>query len=162
MTNLFNTDFEKYRHLGGYDLFDYVLDKPIESLTPDHVGMYIIRKTRTIRPFTDKDLGQRVRENDIIYAPLQIRWFNRELFRDNEYKVRLTPIGKFRYIATDRSYYNCDVSQSLSNGISLLVDDPLVAYDIAKKLNQKIFSLGDNTSFFGRLRRALRILFNKQ
>ena len=109
------------------------------KLNADHVGKFIVTQTREVEKEIMPMIGVITTSRNsskLIWAAFEIGWYNRELFKENEYKVHLTPIGADWAVADERSWYNCDIESRLTQHNALLVDDPLEAYDIKQKLNE--------------------------
>ena len=72
-----------------------------------------------------------------IYAAFIMDWYKPELFKDNEYKTRLRPIGNFRLCCIDRAWYNCDLEGDINDHFAFYIEDPVEAVEIACELNKK-------------------------
>ena len=108
------------------------------KLNADDIGKFIVMQTREVEKQFVPLFGivtSRYSHN-IIWAAFEIGWYNRQVFKDNDYKSHLKPIGVDWAIAEEHDYYNDDIESRLNRHDALIVDDPMEAADIARKLNE--------------------------
>lgn len=109
------------------------------KMSPDYIGKILIQKTRKCSKQFVPLLGLFESESgktETIWAPFKMCWYNRELFKDNEYKTKLQPIGKYWPICHERAWYNDDFEFNVRQGDMLIVDDPMEAIEICDRLNE--------------------------
>lgn len=128
--NLDNLSIEKF------NLKDYLIpDDKICKLDKTDIGKCLVMKVRSgCRDFFG--FSHSTGDPDI-YAAFIIDWYKPELFKDNEYKTRLRPIGNFRLCCIDRAWYNCDLEGDINNHFAFYIEDPIEAVEIACELNKK-------------------------
>ena len=128
--------------IDGFDLSNYLIpDDKICKLDKTDIGKCLVMKVQSghhdIFGFTFS-----VSTGDpFIYAAFIMDWYKPELFKDNEYKVRLRPIGNFRLCCHDRAWYNCDIEGDINNHYAYYIEDPMDAITIACELNKKYINI---------------------
>lgn len=128
--NLENLSIEKF------NLKDYLIPNgKVCKLDKTDIGKCLVMKVRS----GHNGLGffSHSPSDPDIFAAFIIDWYKPELFKDNEYKTRLRPIGNFRYCCIDRPWYNCDLEGSINRKFAYYVEDPAEALEIACELNKK-------------------------
>ena len=120
----------------GFDLSHYLIpDDKICKLDKTDIGKCLVMK---VQSGSRNWFGFSVSTGDpFIYAAFIIDWYKPELFKDNEYKTRLRPIGNFRMCCSDRAWYNCDIEGDINDHYAFYVEDPGEALTIACELNKK-------------------------
>lgn len=128
--NLENLEIEKF------NLKDYLIpEDKVCKLDKTDIGKCLVMKVRSGR--RDFFGFSHSTGDPDIYAAFIIDWYNPELFKNNEYKTRLRPIGNFRLCCIDRAWYNCDLEGSINNHYAYYIEDPVEAVEIACELNKK-------------------------
>ena len=128
--NLENVSIEKF------NLKDYLIPKDkICKRDNTYISKCLVMKVRS----GSKGLGffSHSPGDPDIYAAFIMDWYKPELFKDNEYKTRLRPIGNFRLCCIDRAWYNCDLEGDINDHFAFYIEDPIEAVEIACELNKK-------------------------
>ncbi len=131
--NLENLSIEKF------NLKDYLIpEDKVCKLDKTDIGKCLVLKVES----WTRELGffSRSGNEPEIYAAFMIDWYNPKLFKDNEYKTRLRPIGNFRLCCNDRAWYNCDLEGDINDHFAFYIEDPVEAVEIACELNKKYLS----------------------
>lgn len=113
------------------------------QMTPDYIGKTIVMQMQTCEKSLFPMIGivtSESSQNPIMWGAFRLEWYDRKLFKDNEYKTRLIPIGKYWSCMPERAWYNCSFESNVYCGDALIVDDPIEAVEIADKLNE--FKIG--------------------
>lgn len=115
------------------------------KITPDHIGKFIVMRMelceKTLVPMMGMILTNTSGNAKHAWGVFKIDWYKRELFKDNEYKTNLVPIGKWWNCMVERAWYNDFPEGLINRHDAIIVEDPIEAMDIADKLNE--FKIGE-------------------
>ena len=125
------------------ELLTYINEHLVQDnfkITPDHIGKFIIMRMelceKTLVPMMGMILTSTGGNAKHAWGVFKIDWYNRQLFKDNEYKTTLVPIGKWWACMVERAWYNDFPEGLVNNHDAFVVDDPIMAMEIADKLNE--------------------------
>ena len=114
------------------------------KINPDQIGKFIVMRMQTCEKMGVPALGimmtSQSNSNKTCWGVFKIDWYNRELFKDNEYKTKLVPIGKWWNCMVERAWYNDFPEYLVNNHDAFVIDDPITAMEFADKLNE--FKIG--------------------
>ena len=130
------------------ELMDYVEKHLIQDdfkINPDQIGKFIVMRMDICEKMMVPMLGIMLTSTSSgskrAWGVFKIDWYQRELFKDAEYKVKLTPIGKWWACMVERAWYNDFPEHLVNENDAIVVDDPIMAMDIADKFNE--FKIGE-------------------
>lgn len=130
------------------ELMDYVEKHLIQDdfkITPDQIGKFIVMRMKLCEKMMVPMLGIMLTSHSggskMAWGVFKIDWYNRKLFRDAEYKVKLTPIGKYWACMVERAWYNDFPEHQVNDHDAIVVEDPIMAMEIAGKFNE--FKIGE-------------------
>lgn len=132
------------------------------KLGKDNIGHYIVRKMRsTIKYKWDptSPLGitmTGIKGEPELYAVFKIDWYNKELFKNNEYKSYLHPVGIYEPFFPDRPWYNCDIESSLYFGSDHYFENLDEALKFASKKNRELYPETKTRNLFGSFKKLFR------
>lgn len=114
------------------------------NLDSSNIGHYIVWKMQSTTkyrfdpssPFGISMTG--IKGDPTMWVVCQIDWYNKELFKNNEYKSYLHPVGKFEPFFTDRPWYNCDIESRLYFGEAEYFENLEDAMNWADKKNKEL------------------------
>lgn len=110
------------------------------KINPDQIGKFIVMRIqtceKTLVPIMGIMLTSQSSSNKEAWGVFKIDWYNRELFKDNEYKTKLVPIGKWWSCMVERAWYNDFPEDLINRHDAILLDDSIMAMEIADKLNE--------------------------
>lgn len=130
------------------ELMNYINNSLLQDnfkINPDQIGKFIVMRMdiceKTLVPMMGIMLTSQSGHAERAWGVFKIDWYNRELFKNNEYKTNLVPIGKWWACMVERAWYN-DFPESLINRHdAILIEDPIMAMELADKLNE--FNIGE-------------------
>lgn len=115
------------------------------KINQDQIGKFIVMRMQTCEKMGVPALGimmtSQSNSNKTLWGVFKIDWYKRELFKDAEYKVKLTPIGKYWACMVERAWYNDFPEHLVNNHDAFVIDDPITAMEFADKLNE--FKIGE-------------------
>jgi hypothetical protein len=130
------------------ELIDYVEKHLIQDdfkITPDQIGKFIVIRMelceKMMVPMLGIMLTSQSGHSKRAWGAFKIDWYNRKLFKDAEYKVKLTPIGKWWACMVERAWYNDFPEHQVNDHDAIVVEDPIMAMEIADKFNE--FKIGE-------------------
>ena len=106
------------------------------------IGNYIVEKWPIHEPtymFGVKVCSSVSNNSSEIYGVFRIDWYNKELFEKNEYKTKLTPVGRLKDYMPNRAWYNSDIESSLQYFNAEYFEDPFEAQAYADKKNAEMY-----------------------
>ena len=135
-----------FKNASQEDLLKYLQRYIVKDfkMTPDYIGKTLVMKMTTCEKSMFPLIGVVTSEssrNPIMWGAFRLEWYDRKLFKANEYKTRLIPIGKYWRYMPERAWYNDSFETEVYNGNALIVDDPIEAVEICDKLNELKFEL---------------------
>ena len=116
------------------------------KLDSSHIGHYIVCQMKSSTQYrfdSSTPFGLRmtgIKGDPVLWVVCQIDWYNKELFKNNEYKSYLHPVGKFEPFFTDRPWYNCDIESRLHFGDAEYFENLEDAMNYADEKNTELIS----------------------
>ena len=97
------------------------------KINPDQIGKFIVMRMQTCEKMGVPALGimltSQSHSNKTLWGVFKIDWYNRELFKDNEYKTNLVPIGKWWNCMVERPWYNDFPEGTINRHDAILIED---------------------------------------
>ena len=106
------------------------------------IGNYIVEKWPAHEPtymFGVKVCSSVSNNSPEIYGVFRIDWYDKALFKNNEYKSKLIPVGRLKDYMPNRAWYNSDIESSLKHFCAEYFEDPFEAQAYADKKNAEMY-----------------------
>lgn len=130
------------------ELMNYINNSLLQDnfkINPDQIGKFIVMRMdiceKTLVPMMGIMLTSTSGHAKRAWGVFKIDWYNRQLFKNNEFKTKLVPIGKWWACMVERSWYNDFPEDLINRHDAILIEDPIMAMEIADKLNE--FNIGE-------------------
>ena len=115
------------------------------KITPDQIGKFIVMRMglceKTFVPMLGIMLTSTSGHTKRAWGVFKIDWYHREMYKENEYKTNLVPVGKWWSCMVERAWYNDFPEGLINRHDAILIEDPIMAMEIADKLNE--FKIGE-------------------
>lgn len=130
------------------ELMNYINNSLLQDnfkINPDQIGKFIVMRMdfceKTLVPMMGIMLTSTSGHAKQAWGVFKIDWYHREMYKENEYKTNLVPIGKWWACMVERAWYNDFPEGLINRHDAILIEDPIMAMELADKLNE--FNIGE-------------------